>query len=191
MLRLRYETPATWAEAVLADFDAFLQDHAANERKAAASALVLASHHPKRVELVDAMVEVAEEELAHFRDVWALLKRRGQILGHDLPDPYMTRFFKQLRRHDHVDYLMDRLLAFGIVEARGCERFTLLAEALPVGELKSFYQDLVTSEARHHALFVRLAKLYFDPDRVEGRLGELLEVEARVAAEMPHRAVLH
>lgn len=191
MLRLRYDTPPAWAEAVLADFDAFLQDHAANERKAAASALVLASHHPKRIELVDAMVEVAEEELQHFRDVWAILKARALPLGADLPDPYMSRFFKQLRRHDHVDYLMDRLLAFGIVEARGCERFTLLAEALPPGAMKDFYRELVLSESRHHALFVRLAKLYFEPDRVEARLAELLEAEARVAAELPHRAVLH
>lgn len=176
---------------MLADFDAFLQDHAANERKAAASALVLASHHPQRIELVDAMVTVAEEELQHFREVWTILRARELTLGPDLPDPYMSRFFKQLRRHDHVDYLMDRLLAFGIVEARGCERFTLLAEALPPGELKDFYAALVTSEARHHALFVRLAKLYFEPEQVEARLDELLAAEAIVAAGLPHRAVLH
>lgn len=186
-----YETPPAWSEAVLADLDAFLQDHAANERKAAQSALVLASHHPRQIALVEAMIGVAEEELAHFREVWALLRRRGLTLPQDAPDPYISRFFKHLRRHDHAGYLRDRLLAFGIVEARGCERFTLVAHALPPGELKTFYEDLVRSEARHHALFLRLARELCDPDDVERRLADLLVAEADVVRGLPVRAALH
>ena len=34
MLRLRTKTPWEWTDVVLADFDAFLVDHAACERKA-------------------------------------------------------------------------------------------------------------------------------------------------------------
>ncbi|MFO0751207.1 MAG: tRNA-(ms[2]io[6]A)-hydroxylase [Myxococcota bacterium] len=191
MLRLRHDTSPAWAEAVLADFDAFLQDHAANERKASQSALVLASHHPRHVELVEAMLEVTEEELAHFREVWTMLRKRGLTLGHDAPDPYISRFFKALRRHDQAGYLLDRLLAFGIVEARGCERFTLLAEALPAGELRDFYAGLVASEARHHALFVRIAKSLFDPAEVDRRMDELLDAEAEVVRGLPIRSALH
>ena len=36
MLRLRTKTPWGWTDVVLADFDAFLVDHAACERKAGA-----------------------------------------------------------------------------------------------------------------------------------------------------------
>ncbi|MCC6619688.1 MAG: tRNA-(ms[2]io[6]A)-hydroxylase [Deltaproteobacteria bacterium] len=191
MLGLLYETPAAWSEAVLADLDAFLMDHASNERKAAQSALVLASHHPRQIALVEAMIGVAEEELAHFREVWALLRRRGLTLPQDAPDPYISRFFKHLHKHDNAGYLRDRLLAFGIVEARGCERFTLVARALPPGELKDFYEDLVKSEARHHALFLRLARELGDPDDVERRLGELLAAEAEVVRGLPIRSALH
>ncbi len=191
VLRLLYETPPAWTEAVLADFDAFLMDHASNERKAAQSALVLASHHPRHIALVEAMIEVADEELAHFREVWTLLRQRGLTLAHDQPDPYISRFFKQLRRHDHTGYLLDRLLAFGLVEARGCERFQCVADALPPGDLQVFYTRLVKSEARHHALFVRLAKDIFDPAVVDARLAELLVAEAEVARGLTVRAALH
>ena len=40
MLRLRWQTPPGWFEVVQSDFVAFLQDHAANERKVSQSALV-------------------------------------------------------------------------------------------------------------------------------------------------------
>ena len=36
MLKLRFSTPANWLQCVEADFNSFLQDHAANERKVAA-----------------------------------------------------------------------------------------------------------------------------------------------------------
>jgi len=191
MLRLRFDTPPEWTAAVLADLDTFLQDHASNERKAAQSALVLASHHPHRAALTAAMLEVAEDELGHFREVWTLLQARGKTLGPDAPDPYMARFLKHLRRGDRETYLLDRLLAFGLVEARGCDRFVALARALPPGELADFYARLVQSEARHHALFVRLAKDMFDPERVEARLDELLAFEAEVARGLDVRAALH
>lgn len=175
----------------MADFGAFLQDHAANERKASQSALVLATQHPRHVELVDAMIEVIDEELLHFRQVYALLRARGLTLAYDAPDPYISRFFKALRKNDQEVYLLDRLVAFGIVEARGCERFKLVGDALPSGELKTFYTELVASEARHHALFLRLARGLFGEAAVDQRLDELLDAEATVIRGLPVRAALH
>jgi tRNA-(ms[2]io[6]A)-hydroxylase len=61
MLGLRWQTPRAWVDAVLADFVAFLQDHAANERKVSQSALVLATHYPNRADLVDLALEIAVE----------------------------------------------------------------------------------------------------------------------------------
>ena len=55
-MRLRLATSPAWTEAVLADFDAFLRDHAANERKASASALALVAHYPDRALLVEQLV---------------------------------------------------------------------------------------------------------------------------------------
>ncbi len=192
MLGLRWHTPRAWIDVVLADFVTFLQDHANNERKVAQSALTLATHYPQRTDLVDVALEVADEELAHYRAVWAILKERGQPLGWDSPDPYMTRMFKLLRKRDTDEYLLDRLLLFGVVEARGCERFALVADGLPESDpLKAFYLDLTRSEARHHGQYLRLARQYFAPEVVEARLDALLEAEAVIASEQPLRPALH
>lgn len=191
MLRLRHDTPPEWAEVALADLDAFLRDHAANERKVSGSALSLAVQHPDKQELVGQMIDLAQEELDHFRRVYDILVGRGRTLGHEGPDPYMSELRKAIRSPDVEVYLLDRLVLFAIIEARGCERFALLAEALEPGELKDFYQDLVRSEARHHATYLKLARRYFDPERVDQRLDELLDLEAGVARDLPLRPALH
>ncbi len=62
---LIYQTSHSWTETVLEDFDSFLQDHAAAEKKASSMAVSMLSHYPDRVELVSAMAELAVEELSH------------------------------------------------------------------------------------------------------------------------------
>lgn len=191
MLRLRHATPRAWTDLVRADLTAFLQDHAANERKVAQSALLLATHYPRHVELVDAALEIADEELQHFRLVWGLLKGRGADLGYDAPDPYMKEMFGAVRKKYGDDNLLDRLVMYGIVEARGCERFGLLADAFEGEPLGPIYRDLERSEARHHGLYLRLARRYFDEAAVDARLEELLVHEAAVMARLPLRPALH
>jgi len=86
---------------------------------------------------------------------------------------------------------MDRLLIGGIVEARGAERFGLIAEALPEGELQRFYQSITRSEREHQGLFLRLAEKYFDPAEVHSRLDALLDAEAAIVCSLPVRPALH
>ena len=50
---LLYQTPAAWIEAVLADFDTFLRDHASAEKKASGMAINMISHYPDRTRLVE------------------------------------------------------------------------------------------------------------------------------------------
>lgn len=191
MLRLRTPTPAAWLPTVLGDFDAFLQDHAANERKASASAILLAVHHPERRALVDAMVALAQEELQHFARVYALLSERHLTLGIDAPDPYMGALTRLMRKGHAQHFLLDRLLVFGLVEARGCERFELLAGALPDPALRAAYAELTRAEARHHALFVRLAHDVAARPAVAARLDALLDAEAHLIETLPVRAAVH
>lgn len=191
MLRLRSTTPAAWTDVALADLDAFLRDHAHNERKVSQSALALAKDNPHRVELVDAMIELAREELDHFQQVYQHLRARGGTLGFDQPDPYMTALRKLCRKQDVDHYLLDRLLVFGVVEARGCERFLLIADALPAGELKDFYHELTRSEARHHAMFTRFARDLYPIDVVAERLDAILDAEAVINRVLPLRPALH
>ncbi|MEM1032469.1 MAG: tRNA-(ms[2]io[6]A)-hydroxylase [Myxococcota bacterium] len=191
MLRLRYETSPAWVEAVQGHMDAFLQDHAANERKVSHSAMTLAAQHPGREALVEAMIDVAREELDHFEQVFRLLQARGVPLAHDVPDPYMGRLFKAVKSSEADRYLLDRLILFGIVEARACERFLLVGKALTDEDLAAFYLDLARSEARHHALYITLARRYFDGAQVDERLDALLDLESEVLASIPIRPRLH
>jgi tRNA-(ms[2]io[6]A)-hydroxylase len=187
---LLYQTPAAWTQTVLSDFDSFLQDHAAAEKKASGMAISMLSHYPDRVELVAAMADLAVEELTHYREVVKWLHKRGQLTTADKKDPYVTEFRKAIRGESD-EYLLDRLLTASIIEARGAERFGLVATALEAGGLKKFYQSLARSEQRHYELFLQLAELYIEPAVVEQRWQELLNIEAAIVAALPHRAALH
>ena len=73
---------------------------------------------------------------------------------------------------------MDRLLVAGLIEARSCERFHVLANHVQDPELAEFYASLFESEARHHTTYTRLAKHFAADDVVMTRLDELAAAEA-------------
>ena len=189
-MQLRFQTPVAWTEAVLADFDKFLIDHAAAEKKASGMAMSMLSHYPDREKLVKAMIDLSIEEMTHFRKVVKLLYQRGLQPGADTKDDYVNEFRKAFRKGSDL-YMLDRLLVGGIIEARGCERFGLVANALPEGKMKSFYQEITDSEAKHHELFVNLACEYFPQETVEPRLNQLLDIEANICSALPITAALH
>ena len=115
---------------------------------------------------------------------------RGLSTQADEKDPYVGALMKLIKRGPE-QFFLDRLLVLGIVEARGCERFGLVAEGLEPGPLKDFYVEITRSEARHHGVFVRLAREYFPTERVEQRLDELLEGEAQIVDGLPLRPAVH
>lgn len=190
MLSLRYPTPEQWTHTVLNDFDAFLIDHAAAEKKASGMAISMLSHYPDRPELVEAMIELAIEEMTHFREVVKIMTSRGLILGADTKDPYVGQLRNLMRKGSDV-YFLDRLILGGIIESRGCERFGLVANALPKGDLKKFYLAITESESRHENLFIKLANIYFPKKEVDARLDELLDEEAKICEALPIIAALH
>lgn len=188
---LQYASNQAWLDAVLADFDTFLQDHASAEKKASGMAVGLISHYPDRTELVTTMAELAIEELSHYREVIKLIHARGHNLRGDTKDAYVVQFRKQGLRNGSDVYLLDQLLVAGIIEARGAERFGLIAEALPSGSLKRFYEAIAKSERRHHTVFFDLATTYFANATVQARLHSLVALEAAICAKLPARAALH
>ena len=190
MLHLGCKTSPRWIEAVLRDFDAFLLDHAAAERKASAVALSLIAHYPDRQALVTAMMDLAREELEHFYQVYRRIDARGLTLGPDQKDLYVGALRAEIRR-GREDYFLDRLLVAGLVEARGRERFGIVAEAVAEPELAEFYHQITLSEARHAELFVELAETYFPRDQIASRLSELAIAEARIVDGLAIRATLH
>ena len=190
MLALRTPTAADWLRVVLADLDAFLGDHAACERKASATGMAFVVRYPDRRELLEPLIAFAREELEHFQRVYRIIEARGLVLAGDTKDDYVGALRSHCRPRGD-EHLLDRLLTAGIVEARGCERFSLLAEGLPAGELQDFYRDITRSESRHHALFVQLARHYFTEETVRARLDQLLDAEAAIVADLPVRPAVH
>jgi tRNA-(ms[2]io[6]A)-hydroxylase len=190
MLPLAVPTSAAWLETVLGDFDAFLIDHAACERKASATGMAFVVRYPDRRELLGPMIAFAREELEHFERVYALIEARGLSLGPDRKDPYVEQLSRWVRV-GRDERLLDRLVMGGVVEARGCERFGMIAAALPKGPLEDFYVELTRSEARHVGLFHRLARKLFSADEIEPRVRDLLALEGEVITKLELRPALH
>lgn len=189
-LRLRIRTSQQWLDTVLSDFDAFLLDHAANERKASATAMKFVVRYPNKHGLVEAMIQLAREELTHFHRVYRITAARGLTFTSDTKDPYVNGIAKAMLRGGDKE-LLDRLLIAAIVEARGCERFAILANSLQDPTLQAFYEELATSEARHRGLFVDVARDIFPEDIISPRLETLLDHEASVVENLPLRPAVH
>jgi tRNA-(ms[2]io[6]A)-hydroxylase len=190
VMNLKTKTPAQWLETVQSDFSLFLTDHAACERKASATGINFVVQYPDRTELLDPMIRFAREELLHFQQVCRLLQQRGLTTRADERNPYVNRLLANIR-HGRDERFLDRLLTFGIIEARGAERFSILGEQLENIEMKNFYQQLADAEKRHQELFIEMARIYFSADQVEHRLEELLDREAEIVSSLPLRASVH
>jgi len=187
---LKYKTDPQWIIAVMADFNAFLIDHAANERKASTLAMSMVVHYPDKEHIVREMIDLAMEEMAHFREVIKIMLRKGLQQVPDKTSFYMGSFMKAMRK-DPKHYLLDRLLMFSIVEKRGAERFAIVGEALTEAKTKDFYQRLAAAEYRHYELFISLAHKYYPSDIVKERIEELLVIEADIIKQCPIKASMH
>lgn len=188
---LKGKSSPAWLEAVMNDFDAFLQDHADCERKASAMAMSFIAKYPDRQEIIPELIATGIEELEHFEQVFKIMQERGVALRKDIPkDEYVNALLKHCKS-DPIQRFMDRLLLASIVECRGAERFRMVCEAQEDEDLKTFYRELWTSEAKHGNIFVEMALEYFPEEKVYARLEEWNVVEAEVLAGLPIRAALH
>lgn len=191
-LCLAAPTDPAWAEVALADLPRTMLDHAWCEKKAAATALSVVSRYPEDPELVREMIALAHEEWSHFERIHALLIDRGVPFGREERDPYVNELVGVSRRDEPHRYL-DRMLVAAFIEARSCERFALLADAMPENEalLRAFYRELFVSEARHYTTFVQLALRRHHRDEVRARIAELAGFEAALIARLPLAARMH
>jgi tRNA-(ms[2]io[6]A)-hydroxylase len=107
------------------------------------------------------------------------LARRGIRFRRLKPSSY-GRELNDLVRRQEPQRAVDRLLVAGLIEARSCERFHVLAEHVQDQELADFYGGLFESEARHHTTYTRLAKDFAPEEVVVARLDELAAAEAAI-----------
>ncbi len=207
-LPLRYHTPDTWAEQVLAKPLELLNDHAHLEKKAAGNALELLHRWPEPnppENWVAAMTAVARDEVEHLAIVCRLLARRGGKLTKQHRNEYATALRNHVRVGRGTDDLVDRLIVASLIEARSCERFYLLAQACdtpptasagtaaPSGdlELAKLYRSLWASEHGHYLSFLQLAEGVQPKAKVAQRWDEFLDFEAALIQQQSPGPRMH
>ena len=188
-LGLNLPTDPRWANIAEKSIDEILIDHAYCEQKAASSCISLIVQYPEYSELVDMVTPVVAEEWAHFVRVLEKINERGYSLGRQRTDEYVKELNKRSRKGgSRTEQLVEKLLINALIEARSCERFKILSQKLEDPDLRTFYYELMISEAGHYRNFLDLAKTYMDQDKVTLRWNELLSVEADIIKNLEIRA---
>ena len=154
-------------------------------------AMSLVAKFPDRVEIIPELIETAVEEMEHFRDVYQIMEQRGVQLSHEIgKDVYVDRLLKTMRSGVYERFI-DRLLLASVIECRGAERFRLVYEALPPGELKDFYHRLWASEAKHGHIFVKMALNYEPEEAVYQQLDFFMDKEVEILDALEIKPALH
>lgn len=180
-----------WIEAVMEDFDSFLQDHLDCERKASATAMSMVAKYPDRSEIIPELIEIGIEELEHFQQVYQVMVSKDVPMVHSIgEDPYVKALIK-LCHSGRNERFLDRLLIGSVVETRGAERFKLVADAQTDPDLAKFYKTLWISEAKHGHVYAKMALNYFTEDRVYDRLHWWIDREAEIIDQLEIRSALH
>lgn len=132
-------------------------------------------------ELCRRMTEIVQEELEHFHMVLDELAKRRIRFRRIKPSAYGRRL-NDLVRKQEPERAVDRLLVAGLIEARSCERFSVLRDHVRDRDaaLSNFYGGLFESEARHHTTYVALAGHFAPEETVLARLEELAAIEAEI-----------
>jgi tRNA-(ms[2]io[6]A)-hydroxylase len=188
-LPLRYRTPGEWAELVLRDPLALLSDHGHLEKKAAINALELLSRWPDRrlpESWVRKLTAIARDEAEHLVLVARILERRGGQMTKFHRNHYANELRKLAARGPGGHDTLDRLMIAALIEARSCERFTLLAERCRDDELRRLYTGLWASEHGHFLTFQELFDTMRAPRTdVTQRWSDLLDAEAEITRALP------
>jgi tRNA-(ms[2]io[6]A)-hydroxylase len=190
-LPLLRPTPPGWAELAARRLELFLADHAVCEQQAALTALNLIARYPEDDELVRSMSEIAAEEVVHLRRVIRLLHSRGGRPSRRRRNPYVQGLRVRMTRDREPELKVDRLLVGALIEARSCERFSLLLERLDDAEVVPLLRDLGPAEKRHWQTFHGLAARELESSAFERRWRRWLEHEDRLVAGLGREATVH
>ena len=172
---LRVPTPEAWLKSAITNADLLLIDHANCEKKAASTAMSLLYRYVEKPRLLQRLSRLAREELRHFEQVARVIEERGIAYRHVSASRYAGALKKMVRSHE-PQRLVDTLLVASVIEARSCERFALLADAVDV-QLAGLYRSLLDSEKRHFDVYRQLALEYGDEKDVRARIDLILEEE--------------
>ena len=188
MLGLKLPTDPRWADLAGKSIEDILTDHAYCEQKATSTAISLIQNYPEYEDMVNQVSPLVKEEWGHFELVLQQLKKRNLKLGKQRKDHYVSSLYTFMRNGgSRAESLAEKLLFSALIEARSCERFKLLSKNIEDEELRSFYKNLMVSEAGHYKLFLDLAYTIGGKDRTEKRWEEWLTYEADVMKQLELR----
>ena len=191
MFKLKLLTDPRWANIAEGNLEEILTDHAWCEQKATTNAITLITMLPEYPKIVTELLEIAQEELDHFQQVHEIIKTRGHEFGRERKDDYVNQLFKFIVQGSREDYIIDRMLFAAMIEARSCERFKVLTENIKDEELKTFYKELMISEANHYTTFIGFARKLGNPEKVNQRWEEWLEYEAEIIKSYGTKETIH
>ena len=191
MFKLRLLTDPRWANIAEGNLEEILTDHAWCEQKATTNAITIITMCPEYPEIVTELLKIAQEELEHFQMVHEIIKKRGYEFGRERKDDYVGQLFKFIVQGTRKEYIIDRLLFAAMIEARSCERFRVLTENIKDEELKTFYKDLMISEAGHYTTFIGFARQLGDVEKVNARWEEWLDYEAEIIKSYGKKETIH
>lgn len=178
------ETPKAWLERARQpeNLSLLLTDHANCEKKAASTAINVVYRYIDKWDVMNKMSKLAREELRHFEQVIAIMKKRGIAFEAVSPSRYAGGLHKHVRTHE-PKRLVDTLIVGAIIEARSCERFAALAPYLD-RDLKKFYESLLQSESRHFRDYLALAQKYShekgSDEGIDDRVRFFLDIEKQL-----------
>lgn len=192
MLGLKLPTDPRWVNIVEKNIEEILTDHAFCEQKATSTAISLIVSFPEYTELVQEMTALVKEEISHFKMVHDKIIERGWTLGRDRKDEYVIQLMKFFPKGgSRTTQLVHRLLYAALIEARSCERFRLLSEELEDEELRTFYRNLMVSEANHYTMFLGFARQYGNKKEVDTKWQQLLDYEAKIMSNLGTSETIH
>lgn len=192
MFKLKLPTDPRWANIAEDNIQEILTDHAWCEQKAATNAIGLITMLPEHPDIVTELLAIAQEELEHFGQVLEIIKKRGYTFGRTRKDDYVNELVHFIQKGGHRDTLIvDKMLFAAMIEARSCERFKVLTENIKDEELKTFYKELMISEANHYTTFIGFARQLGDPEKVNKRWEEWLEYEAGIIKSYGNKETIH
>jgi tRNA-(ms[2]io[6]A)-hydroxylase len=188
MYGLKLPTDPRWADLASISIEDLLTDHAYCEQKAASNGISIIQNFPELDELVDEIMPLVTEEWGHFKMVVEHLKKRNLKLGKKRKDVYVNELRKfTIKGGSRETLLLETLLTSALIEARSCERFKVLSQNLQDAELRSFYKNLMVSEAGHYKMFLDLAIRYIGKEKTMQRWEEFLIAEAEIMKQMELR----
>ncbi len=155
------------------------------DNKAAAADSNFKRRNVEYDDLLHMLSRLAREELHHFEQVIAIMKKRDIFYTQLSASRYAGELHKSVRKNE-PGRLVDTLIVGAIIEARSCERFAALIPVLDE-KLATFYSSLLKSESRHFMNYLNWAENVSSPGEVSERLPLFLAAD-RILVEGEDKA---